>query len=275
MKIKINVLLLAFLSLTSTNIYAQSTQQAKTPLIIGEVIIRKSNILNEERTLNIYLPQQYDSSKVYPVMYILDGSINEDFLHIAGLIQFFNMQFKMPDFIVVGVANVDRKRDFTFHTNLKDLQTQFPTTGHSDAFINYIEKELQPLIEKRYKTNAIKYIIGQSLGGLLAAEILLKKPQLFSHYLIVSPSIWWDNESLLQQQHKSQADADIYVSISVGKKEGRMMLSGTKKLKKKLIHSKNPNLKIDFNLMPKENHATILHNSVYAALLKLYPYKVD
>ena len=91
-------------------------------LIIGKKVTLDSKILNEKRTLNIYLPQTYDKTKSYPVIYILDGSMNEDFLHLVGLQQFFNMQFKIPDFIIVGIANVDRKRDFTFHTDLKDLQ---------------------------------------------------------------------------------------------------------------------------------------------------------
>ena len=62
-----------------------------------------------------------------------------------------------------------------------------------------IEKELQPYIETKYKTNNDKTIIGQSLGGLFATEVLLKKPTLFNKYIIISPSLWWDNGSLLNQ----------------------------------------------------------------------------
>src|SRR5690606_8834222 len=98
----------------------------------------------EDRLLNIYLPNGYDKEKVYPVIYLLDGSADEDFLHIVGLVQFFNLQLKMPDCIVVGIANVDRKRDFTFKTDLEDLKTAYPTTGGSASFIGFIEKELQP-----------------------------------------------------------------------------------------------------------------------------------
>src|SRR6185312_6654641 len=62
----------------------------------------------------------------------------------------------------------------------------------------FLENELQPFIEKKYKTNNSRTIIGQSLGGLLATEILFKKPTLFDKYIIISPSIWWDNGSLLK-----------------------------------------------------------------------------
>ncbi|WP_307454122.1 alpha/beta hydrolase-fold protein [Chryseobacterium camelliae] len=50
------------------------------PLTIGEIRTFKSKILNEERTLNIYLPQNFDKTKSYPVIYLLDGSMNEDFI---------------------------------------------------------------------------------------------------------------------------------------------------------------------------------------------------
>ena len=148
-----------FLFYSFITVKAQTSQDAK-PFIIGETRTLKSTILNEDRTLNIYLPEGFDKSKSYPVIYLLDGSANEDFLHIVGLVQFYKMQFNMPDFLVVGIANVDRKRDFTFHTDLEDLKKNYPTTGHSAKFIEFIEKELQPFVNKTYKTTETKYIIG-------------------------------------------------------------------------------------------------------------------
>ena len=248
-------------------------QQTK-PLSIGEIRTIKSTVLNENRTLNIYLPERYNANQSYPVVYVLDGSINEDFLHITGLIQFFNMTFAMPDCIVVGIANVDRRRDFTFHTDLKDLQEAYPTTGHSDKFIRFIEEELQPFIAAAYKTNDTKYIIGQSLGGLLATEILLKKPKLFTHYLIVSPSLWWDNESLLKQAKslvEKQQNNNLYVYLSAGKGEEEMMQRDTNEIRDILIQSKK--MTVDYKLMTDDNHATILHRSIYEGFLKLFPYK--
>ncbi len=248
----------------------------KKPLTIGEVRTIQSVVLNETRTLNIYLPEKYDSSKAYPVTYVLDGSMHEDFLHITGLVQYFNLQFKMPETIVVGIANVDRKRDFTHHTDLTDLKKDYPTTGHSDKFIEFVETELLPFVTSNYKTTDTKYLIGQSLGGLLATEVLLKKTNLFSHYLIVSPSLWWDDESMLKKAadlFKQQPDNKTYVYISVGKGEHKTMQKEAKEIFDILQASKKKNLTLHYNPMEKENHATILHNSIYEALLKLFPYK--
>lgn len=267
-------LLLAVLMFFSLHIQAQ--KEDRKPLTIGDIRTLHSNILHEDRILNIYLPEKYDPSKSYPVIYLLDGTMNEDFLHITGLVQFFNLMFQMPDFIVVGIANVDRRRDFTFHTDLKDLKKSYPTTGHSAEFIQFIKEELQPFISTNYKTTQTRYLIGQSLGGLLATEILLKEPQLFSHYLIVSPSLWWDNESLLEKAKdilQKQADLPLYVYIAVGKGEDKIMIRDANELKDILLKSGKKNLTLDYKLMTDDNHATILHNAIYQALLKLFPYK--
>lgn len=269
MKYRIVFVLALFVS---SILQAQETK----PLSIGEIRVLKSAVLNEDRTLNIYLPSTYDSSKSYPVIYVLDGSMNEDFLHITGLFQFFNMMFSMPDCIIVGIANVDRKRDFTFHTELKDLKKKYPTTGHSEAFIRFIETELQPFINKQYKTNNTRYLIGQSLGGLLASEILLKKSYLFTHYLIVSPSLWWDDESMLKAAPELIAQQDLtgkFVYVSVGKQEDKIMQKEASHLYELLKKSGKPGLQSAFKLMTEDNHATILHRSLYEALLVLFPYK--
>ena len=274
MKLKF-YLFTAFLLYCSISI-AQVKTVSESVFTIGEIKTIQSKILNERRTLNIYLPPTYNKDKAYPVLYLLDGSANEDFLHIVGLVQFYNLQFQMPDFIVVGVANVDRKRDFTFPTDAADLKKEFPTTGGSAKFINFIESELQPYIQSKYSTTETKFIIGQSLGGLLATEILLKKPQLFTHYLIVSPSLWWDNESLLRnalallEQNRNRT-AEVY--IAVGMKEHPTMIKDAKDFSDILIHSKSPNLKVDLMEMEKENHASILHQSISDIFKKMYPLK--
>lgn len=262
-------ILLAFQSL----IFAQ-TKNVK-PLTIGEIRTIKSKILNEDRVLNIYLPQNFDKTKSYPIIYLLDGSMNEDFIHVTGLIQFFNQMYSMPETIVVGIANIDRKKDFTFHTDLKDLQKDYPTTGHSDKFISFLEKELKPYIESQFKTSD-KYLFGQSLGGLLATEILLKKPEMFNNYFIISPSLWWDDESLLKQAPQLLAkipDTKKFIYVSVGKGEHPVMIKDAEAFYDVLKKSNKKNWTIEYKMMETDNHATILHRSLYEGLVKLFPYQ--
>ncbi|QIP14833.1 alpha/beta hydrolase [Spirosoma aureum] len=252
--------------------------------ILGVIDQIVSTELSETRTLNIYLPEGYtknDTAK-YPVVYLLDGSADEDFIHIIGLYQFNNFAWinRVPKSIIVGIANIDRRRDFTFPTtNAEDLK-KYPTSGHSDKFFNFIEKELQPYIQAKYRTNSSKTIIGQSLGGLLATEILLKKPLLFNKYIIVSPSLWWDNGSLLANksallQKDFPEKTDIYIGVG---KEGltpgtipRVMEVDANLLADKLRSSESSQVTVHFDYLPQEDHATVTHQAVFNALRLLYP----
>lgn len=252
--------------LSSIALQAQVETQA---LCIGETQKIHSKYLDEDRLLNVYLPAGYSSDTMtYPVIYALDGSLHEDFIHLVGLVQFFNLQMALPSCIVVGIANVDRKRDFTFPTTIKEQKDKYPTTGNSDKFIAFMTKEMLPFIEHTYKTNGQRTMIGQSLGGLLATELLSQQGNLFQHYIIVSPSLWWDNESLLRQLPELLAKTaleNMKVTVCVGK-EGRIMVREAKGLYRKLKSIKAKGFSSRFIYLPDTDHGDILHKAVYKAL---------
>ena len=252
--------------------------------MLGVIEEIQSTQLSEKRTLNIYLPEGYNKNDTakYSVIYLLDGSADEDFIHVVGLVQFnsFSWINRVPKSIVVGITNVNRQRDFTYPTTIEEDKKRFPATGHSDKFIGFIEKELQPFIQKNYKANTSKTIIGESLGGLLATEILLNKPTLFNKYIIISPSLWWDNGSLLKQtsailQNSFTQKLSIYIGVG---KEGLAPTStphagevDANVLAEKIRNTKSKSVNIYFDYLPQEDHATIAHQSVYNAFRILYP----
>ncbi len=269
---------LLFLLLIFSHLYLnaqtqKSPLQSKTPFVLGETLQIYSEQLQESRTLNIYLPPLYspDSTKKYPVIYLLDGSADEDFIHVVGLVQFgtFPWVKALPESIVVGIANVDRKRDFTFPSHNKEDQTQLPTSGGSAAFIRFIETELQPFITGHYKTDTVRTLIGQSLGGLLATEILFKKPDLFTHYILVSPSLWWDNESLLKFESQPLSSLKT-VYLTVGREEHPVMVRNGVELSEKLQKNKSGHLALTFRLWEGQDHGSILHPAVYDAFLQMF-----
>ncbi|MCD2260823.1 alpha/beta hydrolase [Psychroserpens luteolus] len=273
----LKTLIALIISTIACQIHAQTpiSETSKAVLSIGEKVILDSKILNENRTLNIYLPHSYvqDSLKTYPVIYLLDGSIDEDFLHISGLVQFgsFSWIKMLPESIVVGISNVDRKRDFTYPTSNKKDKADFPTTGKSEAFINFLGTELQPYIDQNYRTNTTKTIIGQSLGGLLATEILFKKPDLFDNYIIVSPSLWWDDNSLLKSKPKAYTTKkSIYVGVG---KEGPIMEKAATDLFKTLKSNKKENTQVYFGFFEDLDHGDTLHLAVYDAFELLFKTK--
>ena len=288
MRTKMKKILILFSLVFSANaIYCQvnlPTQPGNSkPFVLGVIDEMDSKELGEKRILNIYLPEGYNKQDTikYPVIYLLDGSADEDFIHIVGLVQFNSFEWvnRVPKSIVVGIANVDRRRDFTFPTTIAEDKKAYPTTGHSDKFIRFLENELQPFIEKKYKTNNSGTIIGESLGGLLATEILFKKPTLFNKYIIVSPSLWWDNASLLQL-HPAILDStfrqqtDIYIGVG---KEGltptkipRVMEVDANLLSEKIQAPQHKNIRVYFDYLPQEDHATIMHQAVSNAFRLIY-----
>ncbi|WP_242918294.1 alpha/beta hydrolase [Pontibacter liquoris] len=272
---KILVLLcLSFFTIAAFGQKAKKAEKSK-PFILGEIHELHSKVLGEKRILNIYLPEGYNpaDSVKYPVIYLLDGSANEDFIHIVGLVQYNSFEWIniVPKSIVVGIATVDRRRDFTYPTTIEADRKQYPTTGHSDAFISFIGTELQPFIEKKFKTTSSKTLIGQSLGGLLATEILFQNPTLFNKYIIVSPSLWWDNGSLLNKNPEIlnasfKQLTDIYISVG---KEGltttaipRVMEVDANVLADKIQATKSKTVRVLFDYLPQEDHATIMHQAV-------------
>ncbi|WP_338644643.1 alpha/beta hydrolase-fold protein [Flavobacterium sp. KS-LB2] len=281
------ILILLFFTVAS-NSQNNNPKENSKPFVLGSIEEIHSKVLFEKRILNIYLPEGYQQNDTitYPVIYLLDGSADEDFIHVVGLFQFnsFSWINRVPKSIVVGIANVDRKRDFTYQTTIEADQKRYTSAGKSANFISFLEKELQPYIEKKYKTNNSKTIIGQSLGGLLATEILLQKPNLFNKYIIISPSLWWDNGSLLRQnsviyQENFNKKIDIYIGVG---KEGlapseipHVMEVDANLLTEKLKSTKSKTITVNFDYLPQEDHATITHQAIFNALRILYPMSTE
>ena len=279
---KINSIFLILITLIISGFC--SAQEKSKPLTIGKSDLLSSKILKEDRILNIYLPENYNKNDTvnYPVIYILDGGMEEDFLHITGIVRFNTQDWisRFPRSIVVGIEGNTRKRDFTFTVSNIDFiekegfsKSSFPQYGGSGKYMDFIEKELQPYINKTYKTDAKKTIIGESLAGLITTEILLKRPHLFDDYIIISPSLWWGEQLLLTDAEtllNKNLSKKVNVYLGVPNKEEDIKMYNESEMLQKLLKSQK-NINLIFDYMPEELHSTIIHQAVYNAFKKLYP----
>jgi len=280
MKIILPFLLLFFIS-------DLSSAQIEKPIVIGHSVEIQSDALNESRHINIYLPEDYaaNDSVRYPVIYIIDGGMEEDFFHITGIIRYNTQPWinRFPRSIVVGVENTDRKRDCSFMVDNLDFldkvgfkKESFTSYGGSGKYIAFLEKELQPFIDKQYRTNNYKTIIGESFAGLLTTEILLKHRQLFNTYVIITPSLWWGNEWLLQEAPALlQATGKNKVNVYVGacsKDEDTMMYNDAVALKDVLLKYGGKETNVYYDYMSDELHSTVIHQAVYNAFKLIYPH---
>ncbi len=246
-----------------------SWAQEPPSLAFGSVARFQSKALDEERRINVYLPPGYEgSTEKYPVLYLLDGSAHEDYFHVATLIDFLATYEVMPKTLVIGISNVDRKRDFTPPTKDEKALANSPTSGGADRFVAFLETDLIPYVESHYRTAGPRTIVGQSLGGLLATKVLLEKPALFDNYVIVSPSLWWNSQALLESagelMKKNQApNRKVYLSVGDEHTEMKATARGLAEILKKSGWS---NLRFQYDYLADENHATALHISVYNAM---------
>jgi predicted alpha/beta superfamily hydrolase len=130
-------------------------------------------------------------------MYMPDGGLAEDFLHVAGLLQVSSDNGSMRPFILVGIENTQRRRDTTGPTDNAEDKKIAPVVGGSAAFRAFIRKELMPRIQQRYRTTNETAVVGESLAGLFVVETLLLEPDLFDTYIAFDPSLWWNDKKLI------------------------------------------------------------------------------
>ena len=242
---------------------------------IPQKLVMHSNILNEDRTIWVRAPRGYEAGKnPFPVLYLTDGDghINE----IGNSIDFLVDNGRMPPFIVVGIANTDRTRDLTptrADEKHDDGTVQhYPTSGGADRFLDFIQTELMPEIEKRYRTAPYRIFAGHSLGGLLAIHILVTRPEMFQAYIAVSPSLWWDDQHTLHQAQgffAAHAELNKALFFSLGN-EGEQMQSGFEGLKKSLTEKSPTDFRWASERFLDEDHGSTVLRAHYAALRSIF-----
>ena len=182
MKTYITIFILIFIQLRL------SGQIPSEIIVIGERITISSKILNEDRQILVRLPQDYEySAKKFPVLYVLDGEFF--FYQAIGAVQFLSecsyiYNNPIPEMIIVAIINIDRNRDYTPTYAPNQLGSlYYPTSGKADKFLEFLEKELIPEIDIRYRTQSFRALAGWSFGGLFTVHTFINNPELFSAYL--------------------------------------------------------------------------------------------
>lgn len=178
-----------------------------------------SESVNDTFRILVSLPDNYSlSEQKYPVLYVLDGDIA--FGMAASIARYLQIGDNIPELIIVGIgygsidksAGEKRKRDYR------------PTSANgAENFLSFLEEELIPLIDSNYRTvPGDRTINGYSIGGLFGLYSLFTKPEIFSRYILGSPSLSWDEYSIFKYEENSPdkiLDKKINIFISVGSEE--------------------------------------------------------
>lgn len=275
MPAKLLALLLFCLTLTACTIAKNATpsEHSTAPLTIGESFTLDSQVLAELRHINVFTPTAYGQKfdTPLPVLYMPDGGMDEDFLHIAGLMQVLVSNGSVRPFILVGIENTVRRRDMTSQTtNPEDLKIA-PVVGGSAKFRQFIKEELMPSVRSRYRTTDEAAIIGESLAGRFVVETLFLEPDLFSTYIALDPSIWWNNEELAKaSDSRLKTPPTTHKTVFLSSSNEPDLARLTAQLAANFESHRTSTIDFHYKPLPTESHATIYHPAAHIAFRTVF-----
>ena len=240
--------------------------------MIGETFTLQSKALNETRRINVYLPPGYADAadQRFPVLYMPDGGLAEDFLHVAGLVQVCVGNGTMRPFVLVGIENTERRRDLTGPTQNEEDRKIAPRVGGSAAFRKFLRTELMPDVKARYRTTDETAIVGESLAGLFVIETFLLEPDLFDivHRDRSEPVVerWRAGEERTRATARAIQAAKALWFSSSGEERG----DGTERFAAAVQANAPSGLQWHFEPIPEEKHSTIYHPAAIKAFRAVF-----
>jgi uncharacterized protein len=265
---------------------ALSQVAAPQDIVLGQVQVLHSSILNQDRRYWVYLPPSYESSastgRAFPVLYLLDGGAH--FNMATGVVHHLSAPnsgtFLMPETIIVALPNMGRVHNMTpVHI---DSGAYSEDSGGGTQFLEFLRKELMPEIESKYRTTPERTLVGHSLAGLFALNVLLTAPDTFAHYIAIDPSLFWGDQYLVHQVKTWRAPTSgpapsVYIA------QGNSPLSdyedvtlkkqheeGIRNFRKLFGARKSSQIRSGFDYFPDETHRSVVLPALWRGLLFTY-----
>ena len=191
---------IAFLLLVGTSAHAAAQADNGIALERGRTFQFQSSALGGKRTIDISLPAGYatDSLQHYPVVFVLDGGYEQEMA--AAITRFYADANKLPPMIVVGIRHPDRFHELTTPLAPGVAPTaDAPNPGGAEKFLAFLGNELIPWVQRSYRADSTRVLVGHSLGGLFALYAIAQRPELFTGWILMEPSAWWNNGKELRE----------------------------------------------------------------------------
>lgn len=225
-----------------------------------------SQILGEERTILVRVPANYSQSDTkFPTLYMLDAHAPQNAM-MAGLVDQQVWGGMMPEMIIVGIQNTNRVRDMT-----PTVVTDRAGSGGGEKFLEFIEKEVIPLVEKNYRTQPFRVFAGHSLAGLAVVNAFVSRPHLFNSYIAASPVLHWDNNYVVRRAEevfKQNKDWKKTMFIALG--DEPPYLNGFNSFKELLKKSDPKSFEYEIQQYADENHGSVVLRAYYGGLRKTF-----
>ncbi len=254
---------------------------SQKPIKTGEKHIIQSRELGEERELWIGLPEFYDSTKVYPTIYILDAEWQFDITY--SISKELAANDKIPAHIVIGIPKIDSDHRFK---NLTFSSTRVNSAGESDPsiaayfnsentsggtdFLNFLRNEAIPYVETNYSTNDFDVFIGHSLSGYFGAYILSEETT-FNAYQFYDASIWYNNGDVnhrLDSILTGNFASNVFITSAAGGKDKQEFHLEMHQVLKDILQNRQVN--VTLKTYENEDHGSVRLPSLIDGLTQLY-----
>lgn len=241
-------------------------RQPTTVSVVHNVHTIQSKVLNENRTILVRVPAGYaGSTEKLPVAYMFDahGPMNS---MVPGMMDLEEWAGQMPKMIVVGIQNTDRLRDMS-----PTAWSERPGSGGGAKFTEYLETEVIPFVEKNYRTQPYRMILGHSLSGLAVVDLLVNKPDLFNAYIAASPVLHWDNDYVIKKARTAFEQKRSWKKVLfIGLGDEPPYLNGFNSFRGLLNDRKPDGLSFEFQQFKQDNHASVVLPTYYAGIRKAF-----
>ncbi|KAF7786156.1 hypothetical protein PRUB_a0633 [Pseudoalteromonas rubra] len=238
------------------------------------VKLPNSKYLTETPSITVALPSSYatNSTKRYPVLYVLDGELNGEL--VKGMLHRLHLSNGSYEHIIVGITTNNRLRDFAPTVN-KDPRGPVGEGGGGDHFLDFMEEELIPKINSDYRTSNFNVLAGHSVAGLLVIHSFQSRPKLFQSHLAFSPAVWWgarETSEATKKYVKSKKTIQNYLYMGIGD-EGGEMREVYDSLAQTIMRNRHLDLKLQLDEFDNDSHDFTMAVGLYNALRGLFHYQ--
>lgn len=227
-----------------------------------ESITLTSTILEEDRELQVYLPEGYDEKKEYPVLYILDGQ--RLFNYGVSLQKSFKHFRQTPDFIIVGINNLYPDRFSYF-------------SSHADLFQQFLNEEVLSYVGQHYSVSNERILFGWEYGGGFVIQTMMDNTPSFDGYIAASsypisdPNLGISESRMKQLQDFMRADPETFLFFAVSEGES-VVEQGTDYLAEMLDENSPANINWSYHKLAGEEHQSTPYATLYRGLRAYYEY---
>ncbi|MDY8136564.1 alpha/beta hydrolase-fold protein [Aquimarina sp. 2201CG5-10] len=258
---------------------------SSSPTTYAQKISFHSKILNEDRKMNIYLPESFYTASedhTYPVILISGSHGNKFFLTISGVIEHLSYVNRMPEAIVISFEEETHYAPNVYTNGMWSSRETIEFNADPTKFIRHLKEELFPYLKQQYRAADYRIIVGVSGSSVFPLHTFAQAPDLFQAHITVASAdmigmgynpgetfidafeeVFINNPNRKAQFYLAVAEDDV--------KKNDTYLKNMDKLKGKLTPFLSKSLKLKIEVIPDEGHYDCIIKAMLSSMEMIFP----